>query len=63
MTAKTMRAQKEITDAIDRAVLDKSIERWRLIHILKDVAGDLEGLIDSLYDDQRREDEREASSE
>lgn len=43
-----------IKDKVNEFVLDKKIPRPLLIEILEDAASDIEGLLASLHDDERR---------
>ena len=47
-----------IKDAVSALVFNKTIDRPTLIEALEEAAADIEGVIDALKDDQRREDER-----
>lgn len=45
---------KRIKDLVNEILFDKRIDRPTLIEAFEDVAGDLEGVIDSLKEDERR---------
>lgn len=45
---------KRIKDIVNEILFDKRIDRPTLIEAFEDAAGDLEGVIDSLKDDERR---------
>jgi hypothetical protein len=45
---------KRIKDVVNEILFDKRIDRPTLIEAFEDAAGDLEGVIESLKDDERR---------
>lgn len=45
---------KRIKDLVNEILFDKRIDRPTLIEAFEDAAGDLEGVIDSLKDNERR---------
>jgi hypothetical protein len=47
---------KPILEAVNRIVGDRTVDRPTLIEALEDVQADLESLLDSLKDEQHRED-------
>jgi hypothetical protein len=54
MTKTADEVSKSIKEAVNGALFDKSISRSVLIEAFEDAAADLEGVLDSLKDDERR---------